>query len=320
MQQNELISIIVPIYNVEKYLKRCIDSIVNQTYKKLEIILVDDGSTDKSSNICDNYAKEDNRIKVIHKKNGGISETRNIGIENCQGKFIGFVDPDDYIGKDLYNILHHNLIESDSDISICNFKTFEFESIDFTNIIGYIQYNNIDALKELIFDKKITSHLWNKLYKKELFDSIKFPLNKIYEDLSVMYLLFYKSKKIVFSNSIQYGYYQRANSLCNSKSMNENKAKNYIEAVNSRYNFLKENCNKFNQILLASRVQSLVVLNYVVAKSRNHELYNNKIMIDDYKKNIKIKFNFIWLLKKKFLISAILLKFNRNLFYKIFSK
>ena len=119
---NEKISIIVPVYNVEKYLKKCIDSIVNQTYKNLEIILVDDGATDRSGEICDELAKLDNRIKVYHKKNGGLSDARNYGVERATGSYVGFVDSDDYIDAEMYEKLYEAITKEAADVAECNLK------------------------------------------------------------------------------------------------------------------------------------------------------------------------------------------------------
>ena len=130
MKNNDLISVIIPIYNVEKFLSFCIDSIVNQTYKNLEIILVDDGSTDNSGKICDEYALKDNRIKVMHKQNGGVSSARNVGLNIAKGKYIGFVDSDDYVENDMFEILHNLIIKNNVDISCCN--KFVFKKNKFT--------------------------------------------------------------------------------------------------------------------------------------------------------------------------------------------
>ena len=122
MEQDYLISIIIPVYNVEKYLRKCLDSIINQTYKKLEIILIDDGSTDNSGKICEEYAKKDDRIIVIHKENAGVSSARNRGIELANGKYIGFIDSDDWIEENMYETLYQNLLQFDVDISMCNYS------------------------------------------------------------------------------------------------------------------------------------------------------------------------------------------------------
>ena len=125
----ELISIIVPVYNVEQYLDDCLISIINQTYKNIEIILIDDGSTDKSGKICDEYAKKDSRIIVIHKENGGVSSARNAGLRIAKGAYIGFVDPDDWIAEDMYEVLYSNAKKYDADVSVCKYKIVKNNSI-----------------------------------------------------------------------------------------------------------------------------------------------------------------------------------------------
>lgn len=215
------ISVIVPVYNVEKYLHRCVDSIINQTYKDIEIILVDDGSTDRGGEICDNYAKLDNRIKVIHKKNGGLSDARNIGIENSTGEYISFVDSDDYIHYDMIKRLYINIKECKANISICGYLE-TYENIDVINenelIINNIKYfNNIEALN-LLYDKKMGVNFvvsWGKLYEKNLFENILFPKAKLHEDQFTTYKLFFESKKIVYDSSKLYFYFQRNDSIMN---------------------------------------------------------------------------------------------------------
>ena len=168
----ELISIIVPIYRVEKYLNRCIDSILSQSYRNLEIILVDDGSPDNCSIICEEYAKKDKRIKVIHKKNGGLSEARNYGIEASTGDYIMFVDSDDYISKDMCKTLLINALENNADIVVCNFKevyTDKVEKINKQCIKGNLEViSNIEVLYKYLLKTTIDMVVvWNKLYKRK---------------------------------------------------------------------------------------------------------------------------------------------------------
>ena len=149
--EKPLISIIIPVYKVEKYLEKCIKSVLDQTYKNLQIILVDDGSPDNCGNICDNYAKIDNRIEVIHKANGGLSEARNVGLKVARGEYIGFVDSDDYVSNEMFENLYNTLISNDVDVSICNFYTV----INNKNIIknadnGVEIYNKLEILKEIL--------------------------------------------------------------------------------------------------------------------------------------------------------------------------
>lgn len=223
IEPKKLISIIVPVYNVEKYLGKCIDSILKQTYTNIEIILVDDGSTDNSGKICDSYAKKDKRLIVIHKENGGQSSARNLAIDVAKGDFIGFVDSDDFIINNMYEKLYSNLIKYNADISICSYTEVD-ESGNVNkpkwkkNENFYKIYNKEEALKELLIDKYITNHSWNKLYKKELFQDIRYPQGKVMEDLAIMYKLFEKSNKIIYENVDLYYYLQRKSSTMNSLS------------------------------------------------------------------------------------------------------
>ena len=176
----ELISVIVPVYNVEKYLDECVNSILDQTYSNIEILLIDDGSTDNSPNICDFYEKQDNRVRVIHQQNGGLSLARNIGIEKSQGDFIVFVDSDDYISTDMLEVMINEMkknIESTS-ILMCNFVKVD----SYGNVIKKNNYNlekeiidKVSAIDRLIVSKDINYIVaWGKLYKKEVFDEIRY--------------------------------------------------------------------------------------------------------------------------------------------------
>ena len=214
---NDLISVIIPVYNVEEFLERCIKSIIEQTYKNLEIILVNDGSTDSSGKMCDIYEKKDKRIKVIHKKNGGLSDARNVAIDICKGKYITFVDSDDFVFKKYIENLYTSLKENDADISTCSYIEFSSEVKHIETKPANIVYNNILALENMLYQKNVTTSAWAKLYKKTLFKNIRYPKGKICEDLDTTYKLFSKSKKIVITNKKDYFYFQRPNSIINSK-------------------------------------------------------------------------------------------------------
>ena len=183
---NPVISIIVPVYKVEKQLNKCIESILNQTFKDYELILVDDGSPDNCGHICDEYEKKDSRIKVIHKKNGGLSDARNAGLDIALGKYIGFVDSDDIIHPQMYEKLYNCINKSNLDIVQCKFK--RFKSIEEINInisdseLNFKEYNSQDAIIDLIDNNKINVNAWNKLYKRELFQNERYPKGKIHED------------------------------------------------------------------------------------------------------------------------------------------
>ena len=247
------VSIIVPVYNVEKYLTRCIDSILNQIFKDFELILVNDGSTDKSLDICKHYKNIDNRICIINKENGGLSSARNAGLDIAKGEYIGFVDSDDYIEDDMYEILLNLIKKYDADVSICNL----YDVIDGNEYIrnkenGIREYSRLDILKEVLLDKNIQSYAWNKLYKKELFDEIKYPIGKKYEDIGTTFYVFEKCNKIVVTSEPEYYYLKRSDSLVNN--VTESTVLDYTEIIIQRYLYTKENIKelkKYNNYYLA---------------------------------------------------------------------
>jgi len=216
--KNKLITIIVPVYNVADYLERCLKSIIKQSYKNLEIILVDDGSTDCSGLICDEYARKDKRIKVIHKKNGGLSDARNAGLDMATGEYIMFIDSDDYIALDMTKFLYSSLVKNKADISTCLYQCFQNQDdvLDFHDNIEYV-CSNTKALEKMLYQKNCTTSAWGKLYKTSLFDNIRYPQNKICEDLDTTYLLFSKATVVVINTIKKYFYFQRSSSIINSK-------------------------------------------------------------------------------------------------------
>jgi len=212
----KIVSVIVPVYNVEKYLTRCVESIKNQTYRNLEIILVDDGSTDNSGKICDEISKTDNRIIVIHKENGGLSDARNAGMDISTGDYIGFVDSDDYIDDDFYEILVTNLEDYDADVSCCRF-VFEWDNNGDSEIIGNDDslhiYEGPEALKEYLYGKMLDPFACNKLYKAELLGNathkdnhFRFIKGILSEDNPFCIELFKKTGKVVLAGKSMYHY------------------------------------------------------------------------------------------------------------------
>lgn len=211
------ISIIVPVYNLETLLPKCVDSILSQTFTKFELILVNDGSTDGSGELCDKYVENDGRVQVIHKKNGGVASARNAGLEAAKGEYIGFVDNDDYINKYMFEVLYNNAITHSADIVICDY--LEIEEEQYYNIEKYhsnykIQhYNNIEALNQLYMTNNVTFVVpWNKLYKRELFKDIEYKIGSINDDETVIHELLYYSNKITYIQTGLYYYLQRKGS------------------------------------------------------------------------------------------------------------
>lgn len=231
-----LISIIIPIYRVEQYLRRCLDSVVNQTYANLDIILVDDGSPDNCPQICDDYAAKDNRITVIHKKNGGLSDARNAGLDICKGKFISFVDSDDWIDTNYVKVLFDLLTETNTDIAIANF----FKTDGTKKAPAFpIHHKTLTPAEAIICCTRGNTPAFaiscSKLYKKELFDNLRFPVGKYHEDEFTTHLLFYKSASIAYTSQVLYYYYSRETSI-----MATQHPYDALEAFEQRYLFFKE--------------------------------------------------------------------------------
>ena len=212
------LSIIVPIYNTEKYLKRCIDSILGQSYYDFELILVDDGSTDSSWKICEFYQKKDVRIRLFRKENGGASSARNYGIDMAQGVFLGFVDSDDWLDMEMYRVLMEGIEEYDADISVCNFYMYDRkgEKRMFSNQKSNIVYSHDEAMKEIATNNNLTYSPCNKIYNKRLFDTHRFKEGIIYEDMDLMYKLVDICEKVIYTSEALYCYYYNQASVMRS--------------------------------------------------------------------------------------------------------
>lgn len=216
------ISIIVPIYKVEQYLRRCIDSILAQTFTDFELILVDDGSPDNCPEICDEYAKRDNRISALHKINAGLSSARNSALDIAQGDYIAFVDSDDWIAPDAYEYLYNLIQEYDADVVSADYVLTYGNDVIFSNkyIEKFVQGSQ-EILKYYLSQDKLHGKndfpVWIKLYKKNLFDNIRFPSGKIYEDNITNFLIFSKCNKYVKSTKEIYAYFQRQQSTTKTK-------------------------------------------------------------------------------------------------------
>ena len=227
MKNRPLITIIVPVYNIENYLHQCIDSLLAQTYSNLEIILVDDGSKDNSGKICDDYAFVDSRIRVIHKSNGGLSDARNIGLSLAMGEYIGFVDSDDWIDPDMYELLLNSAIETGSYITVCGYYR-EYVNQKLECCSKKKVYTQEEALSKLLVNIELQSHAVTKLYRKFLWDNIEFPVGKFYEDVLTTYKLFLRTNSVSVIDKCCYHYRQRIGSITNNF---ECKKENLLEAV-----------------------------------------------------------------------------------------
>lgn len=230
-----LISVIIPVYKVELYLRECIDSVLAQTYQNLEVILVDDGSPDQCGSICEQYAEKDNRVCVIHKENGGLSDARNAGIDVAKGEYIGFVDSDDWVAPDMYECLYKASVEYNAEIVVCGYYDCwrgKYHAAYHSDVQIYENEEGMEALLWL----KIGNYSWNKLYKRELWTKdIRFPKGKVYEDVRTTYRVVQKSKTIVSIPEIKYYYRRRNDGITGS-----NQVKNKVECVLSRIERFEE--------------------------------------------------------------------------------
>lgn len=211
MKENQLISVIVPVYNVEKYLDECIESIVNQSYTNLEIILVDDGSTDNSGEKCDIWATKDNRIIVIHKSNGGLGNARNVGMSYANGEWIGFVDSDDFIEPEMYEVLYRGCIENEADLSMVGLAIYENGlkkqlKMHSGNVIIYEDKQWMKEYYEKNKSGNIIPSACSKLYKKYLLEGKLFPENRYYEDLLISTSVMLDANRIAYIDVPCYNY------------------------------------------------------------------------------------------------------------------
>lgn len=216
-----LISVIIPVYNTKPYLNACLESVVGQTYRDLEIILVDDGSTDGSGELCDEWGQKDSIIKVVHKKNGGLSSARNAGMAIAKGDYFGFVDSDDVISPKMFEVLLHMAVETGADIAQCGYVCFSsysahiFNSNNTDPAIRY--YDAHDAVRSLFIDEDVNVICCNKLVKRSVAKKIPFEEGRINEDVLWTFRAVSKSAKTVVTQEPLYGYFQREGSIMNSR-------------------------------------------------------------------------------------------------------
>lgn len=316
---NELISIIVPVYNVEQYLEKCVDSIINQTYKNLEIILVDDGATDSSGKLCDELAKIDNRIKVYHKENGGLSDARNYGVEKSTGEYIGFVDSDDYIDAEMYEKLYEAIKKENVDVAECNLKIIYPDREElFTEQNYYNVCTKQEYLEEYLKIEKIFGSACVRLIKSDIAKKLKFPVGKLYEDTYYAYGLINVADSYVIMDAPYYNYLMRENSITNARF--NPRIFDLIEIVEEFHNTVYENYPGLEEAADCRRMYAYFsVLNSILLEEnyRDNEYYSEILSY--------FKRNYISLLKNKYInrnrkLSVILIKLNIDLYRKVLMK
>lgn len=291
----DLISVIIPIYNVEKYLRNCIDTVINQTYSNIEIILVNDGSTDSSLKICNEYKEKDNRITIINKENGGVSDARNAGLKNAHGKYICFVDSDDYISEKFVEKLYNTIILYNVKIALCNMERVDEvgKSISKKEIISQVIPGK--KIIENLYDNNfwpVFVVLCNKMYDITLFKDITFPVGKIHEDESNIHKLCYLAENVAIISDVLY-YYRKVETSITNRRFNIERL-DALTALEERIKFFKENKEEKLYRLALIEYQKLIITSYI-----NCKLYLNntqkilETMIKKFRKNYRevIKFN-----------------------------
>lgn len=291
MKNDIKISVIVPIYKVEKYLRRCIDSIINQTFKNIEIILVNDGSPDNCPKICEEYKNKDNRIVIVNQENQGLSAARNSGIRIARGKYLVFIDSDDYIEEDMIEYLYEGIVKYDVDISCCGYVavydngTKEKITVPSQDTI----YKKEEALNILLLNGYIDVVAWNKLYKKELFNNILYPTGKLYEDMLTTYKIISKSNKILLRPKEKYFYCKRNDSIGGNQF--SNKTLELLKACDEVYDFVVKKY-KTTSILEIARIQwYIVVWNKMILSNKFDKNLLSKIRKMIYKNIFNIIFS-----------------------------
>ena len=237
---NDLISIIIPVYNVEKYLDRCLESVVSQTYTNLEIIIVDDGSTDSSSLLCDDLAKKDKRIKVFHKENGGLSDARNYGVSKSRGDYIFFVDSDDCISNKAIEILYDLLIKNSADIACSNYVKFSNEDPDYSfEDTCLILDGGAEACVAMMRQKTFMITAWGNLTKREIVENNLFPLGRYQEDEATTYKYYYASKRTVVTDAKLYGYFHNEKGIMKSADNHKKNVLDILKSLEEQLDFFK---------------------------------------------------------------------------------
>lgn len=253
-----MISVIVPIYNVEQYLSRCVDSLLAQTYRDFELILVDDGSPDNCGALCDDYATQDTRVRVIHKPNGGLSDARNAGLRIACGEYIAFVDSDDWVSPEYLEKLLNAVIETDADICECDIirTATEYPQLPDIGPAAAAVYDPETAMEQLIRDSIFHQYVWNKLYKRHVIQDLLFPEGKTNEDEFWTYLAFGRANKVARINSPLYFYFQRSTSIMGmAYSL---KRLDALEAKGLRQDYIEHNFSRLSTLAKVNLVQSAI--------------------------------------------------------------
>lgn len=271
------ISVIVPVYKVEPYLRKCLDSIVNQTYRNLEIILVDDGSPDNCGAICDEYAAKDQRVRVIHKANGGLSSARNAALEIATGDYVGFVDSDDWIETDMFEYLLAGMQLEKADVAVCGVIEEYPRHQNYRALEKKETFDREESMKLLLQGGMLQNRVWDKLWRRALFTAIRFPQGKNYEDLAIAHRLFDKARKLVCLPDAKYHYLLRGDSILADSSL-KNRMDCYW-AAKERYQEMKDAWPQYIELLEAQCMIAAISVwgVYLSNPVRERNAYRNEI-------------------------------------------
>ncbi len=278
--ENKLITVVVPCYNNEKYLPKCIESILNQTYSNLEIILVNDGSTDNSIAVINEYAKKDKRIVVIDQKNQGVSVARNTAIDIAKGEYLSFVDSDDIISLDYFEVLMDSLTRNDADIAICRALRFvEGEEIvkpaeEYNEEV----FNREEVIENLIVKGDFYDFPSTKLYKKVLFENERYAEGRVYEDSSIIFKLYEKCKKVVVNNQKNYFYLVAKPTSITGSSYTLKKQKDNLSMLTERYEYLMDKMPHMKDLITAGCIRNMLTLLERSYLSKDQEVINTEIV------------------------------------------
>lgn len=265
--EEELISIIIPVYNTSQYLDRCLKSVINQTYKNIEIIIINDGSTDNSEQIALNYAQNNQKIKVKSIKHSGVANARNIGLKLATGLYVGFVDSDDYIEPDMFECLYKNKKKYNADISMIAFRKIKNNKVIEEHKTKNIKVlNKQEFIKEYLRLKEIKAHFTNKLFSRDLFSNIKFPINKNYEDDGIILKIADKINNFVLVDISLYNYCLRTNSITHKDDMKTRQ--DFYDITYDNYNFVLKRYSNLKNYAAFYLIDSLIS-NYIA--SINHK-------------------------------------------------
>ncbi len=302
MTSNMIVSVVVPVYNRKEYVGRCINSILKQTYRNLDIILVDDGSTDGSADILDSYADMDDRIRVIHKTNGGLSDARNAGIDSAKGEYICFVDADDSVNEHYIEYMLKACIDHNCDMAICRYKNvYRDDSIDYSDAPEYSVEikTSIEALEDIYSIRNVeTIVAWNKIYRASLFEDVRYPIGRIHEDEATTPLLIYAADRVARIDAELYYYLQNDSGITGSEF--SAKRLDILWAIEKRMEFYKsEGLTELYYKDLYKYLQKLLICHYKISRSKDNDRAIKSELMKKYRNAYKLSVNAAWSEKRR---------------------